>query len=101
MENSQNIIDTKLLKTIKNLHRSCISKVLYLLSNPPLARTGVVRKLLKVNPSNHKILSCFVFHPNILNHSSEVSPNYGYFSRVLLPSSSHYLLVHTDPSTVP
>ncbi|CAI2724409.1 unnamed protein product [Schistosoma spindalis] len=101
IENSQNINDTKLLDTIKNLDLSCIPSALCSLPNPNLVRTGVVRKILKSNPANQKFLGCLAFYPSIFNRSSEVSPKRGDYSCVLLPSSSNHPLVHIDPSTVP
>ncbi|CAH8461306.1 unnamed protein product [Schistosoma rodhaini] len=101
MENSQNITDTELLNTIKSLDLSYIPSTLCPLPNPHLVRTGVVRKILKLNPANQKFLGCLAFYPNILNRVSEVSPKDDHFSCVLLPSSSRHPLVHIDPSTVP
>ncbi|CAH8446549.1 unnamed protein product [Schistosoma turkestanicum] len=104
LDNSQHITDNTLLSIIKSLDLSSVPSASCPLPYPNLIRTGVVKKVLKSNPANRKLLGCLAFYPNNLDRGSKASivlPMQKNFSCVLLPYSSDHPLVQIDPSTVP
>ncbi|KAK4474023.1 hypothetical protein MN116_003337 [Schistosoma mekongi] len=107
IRSSQNVSDNGLLEILKNLNLSSTPSASCPLPCSNLIRTGVVKKVLKSNPANQKLLGRLVFYPSdILQDSknkkvSEVVPIENNFSCVFVPYSSRHRLVKIDPSTVP
>ncbi|KAH8851850.1 DIS3-like exonuclease 2 [Schistosoma japonicum] len=106
IKSSQNVSDNRLLEILKNLDLSSTPSASCPLPCSNLIRTGVVKKVLKSNPANQKLLGRLAFYPNDIlqdskNKVSEVVSTDNNFSCVFLPYFSRHPLVIIDPSTVP
>ncbi|CAH8832709.1 unnamed protein product [Trichobilharzia szidati] len=103
----EHISDNSTLDILKDLDLSHTPSAACPLPCPNLVRVGVVKKVVKSNPSNDKILGRLAFYPNFITRGFEnteplkVLPSGNTFRCVLLPHSNRYPPVKVDSSTIP
>ncbi|CAH8461612.1 unnamed protein product [Heterobilharzia americana] len=106
----QSLPYSSILDILKSLDLSRIPSFACPLPYPNLIRTGVVRKVLKSNPNNERILGRLAFYPKFITEGFEnisppkCPPNVlsidNKFHCILLPRSNRHLPVKLKPNTM-